>query len=162
MRDNNGIVASPVFGAVQKEPGPDGRRAALAAPHVACLPARLERERATDSLAGLHRRTFHRLDRFGAGGGCGGAGGEADAQVGNFLDQRHAIAGEVRALQARHDKLAPLFSVKRLFVQRRAVKEIKEPEAGALNGHKLGEGALTVHEIPLDGSKIPAETTPTP
>src|SRR5690348_2350420 len=59
--------------------------------------------------------------------------------VEDFLGDLFGIAGEVRALQARHDKLAPLYSVKRLFVQRRAVKEIKEPEAGALNGHKLGE-----------------------
>src|SRR5205085_12625247 len=57
----------------------------------------------------------------------------------DFLGELFGIAGEVRALQARHDELAPLFSVKRLFVQRRAVKEIKEPEAGALNGHNLGE-----------------------
>src|ERR1043166_1961044 len=59
--------------------------------------------------------------------------------VEDFVGDLFGIAGEVRALQARHDKLAPLYSVKRLFVQRRAVKEIKEPEAGALNGHKLGE-----------------------
>src|SRR4051812_30152514 len=61
------------------------------------------------------------------------------AYVEDFLGELFGIAGEVRTLQARHDKLAPLFSVKRLFVQRRAVKEIKEPEAGALNGHKLGQ-----------------------
>src|SRR6266699_3832086 len=55
----------------------------------------------------------------------------------------HLAATDI-ALQARHDKLAPLFSVKRLFVQRRAVKEIKEAEAGALNGHKLGEELETL------------------
>ena len=43
----------------------------------------------------------------------------------DFLGDLFGIAGEVRALQVRHDKLAPLYSVKRLFVQRRAVKEIK-------------------------------------
>src|SRR5256885_2325236 len=64
--------------------------------------------------------------------------------VEDFLGELFGIAGEVRALQARHDKLAPLFSVKRLFVQRRAVKEIKEPEAAALNGHKLGEELETL------------------
>ena len=64
--------------------------------------------------------------------------------VEDFLGELFGIAGEVRALQARHDKLAPLFSVKRLFVQRRAVKEIKEAEAGALNGHKLGEELETL------------------
>src|SRR5712672_2653546 len=64
--------------------------------------------------------------------------------VEDFLGELFGIAGEVRTLQARHDKLAPLFSVKRLFVQRRAVKEIKEAEAGALNGHKLGEELETL------------------
>src|ERR1700731_4491715 len=55
----------------------------------------------------------------------------------DFVGELFGIAGEVRALQATHDKLAPLFSVKRLFVQRRAVKEVKEPDAVRLNGHKL-------------------------
>src|SRR5438067_10036266 len=59
--------------------------------------------------------------------------------VEDFLGELFGIAGEVRSLQARHDKLAPLFSVKRLFVQRRAVKEIKEPDAEQLNGHKLAQ-----------------------
>ncbi len=48
---------------------------------------------------------------------------------------------EVRALQATHDRLAPLYSVKRLFVQRRAVKEVKEEDAHHLNGHRLAAGA---------------------
>ncbi len=55
----------------------------------------------------------------------------------DFLGELFGVAGEVRGLQARHDRLAPLYSVKRLFVQRRAVKEIKEEEAAALNGHRL-------------------------
>jgi NADPH-dependent glutamate synthase beta subunit-like oxidoreductase/NAD(P)H-flavin reductase len=59
--------------------------------------------------------------------------------VEDFLGDLFGIAGEVRALQVRHDKLAPLYSVKRLFVQRRAVKEIKEADAAHLNGHKLGQ-----------------------
>src|SRR5947208_5958528 len=57
----------------------------------------------------------------------------------DFLGDLFGIGAEVRALQAKHDKLAPLYSVKRLFVQRRAVKEIKEPDAAQLNGHKLGQ-----------------------
>src|SRR6266568_985840 len=55
----------------------------------------------------------------------------------DFVGELFGIAGEVRALQASHDTLAPLFSVKRLFVQRRAVKEVKEADAVQLNGHKL-------------------------
>src|SRR5438270_100746 len=57
----------------------------------------------------------------------------------DFLGALFGIAGEVRALQARNDRLAPLYSTKRLFVQRRAVKEVKEAEAAQLNGHKLGQ-----------------------
>src|SRR5437773_1110078 len=57
----------------------------------------------------------------------------------DFLGDLFGIAGEVRVLQGRHDKLAPLYSIKRLFVQRRAIKEIKEPDAAQLNGRKLGQ-----------------------
>ena len=46
--------------------------------------------------------------------------------VEDFLGELFGIAAEVRALQARHHELAPLYSVKRLFVQRRAVKGVKE------------------------------------
>src|SRR5712692_3923240 len=57
----------------------------------------------------------------------------------DFVGELFGIGKEVRALQAAHDRLAPLYSVKRLFVQRRAVKEIKEADAAELNGHQLGE-----------------------
>ena len=39
-----------------------------------------------------------------------------------FIAELFGIAHEVRALRSRHDALAPLYSVKRLFVQRRAAK----------------------------------------
>src|SRR6202021_2367457 len=50
----------------------------------------------------------------------------------DFLGELFGIAPEIRELQARHDALASLYSVKRLFVQRRAVKDIKEEQAAAL------------------------------
>src|SRR4051812_44562131 len=62
----------------------------------------------------------------------------------DFIGELFGISGQVRELQARHDKLAPLFSVKRLFVQRRAVKEIKEADAALLNGHKLAQELETL------------------
>jgi hypothetical protein len=43
----------------------------------------------------------------------------------DFTASLFGIQGEARALASRHDALAPLYEVKRLFVQRRAVKEIK-------------------------------------
>src|SRR3954470_21715439 len=55
-------------------------------------------------------------------------------EVEDFIGELFGITAEIRALQARHDALAPLYSVRRLFVQRRAVKEIKEADAARLNG----------------------------
>ena len=57
----------------------------------------------------------------------------------DFIGELFGIAAEIRELQARHDELAPLYSVKRLFVQRRAVKEIKEADAARLDGSKLAQ-----------------------
>jgi NADPH-dependent glutamate synthase beta subunit-like oxidoreductase/NAD(P)H-flavin reductase len=55
----------------------------------------------------------------------------------DFIGELFGIAPAVRALQAQQAKYAPLFTVKRLFVQRRAVKAIKEAEAAALDGAAL-------------------------
>ncbi len=55
----------------------------------------------------------------------------------DFLGHLFSIQAEIRELQARHEALAPLYSVKRLFVQRRATREVKEPEAAAFNGAAL-------------------------
>src|ERR1700730_527297 len=55
----------------------------------------------------------------------------------DFTGELFGIAAELRALQARHQELAPLYSVKRLFVQRRAVKGVKEEDAAALDGPGL-------------------------
>ena len=55
----------------------------------------------------------------------------------DFIGELFGIAAEVRALQAQHHELAPLYSVKRLFVQRRAVKGVKEADAVAIDGAGL-------------------------
>src|SRR3982750_2916827 len=52
----------------------------------------------------------------------------------DFLADLFGIEAEVRALSARHHELAPLFSCKRLFVQRKALHKIKSAEAAAING----------------------------
>src|SRR5208282_189922 len=72
----------------------------------------------------------------------------------DFIGELFGIAAEVRALQARHHELAPLYSVKRLFVQRRAVKGVKEPEAAALDGAALAGELEAVIGGPADD--IPA------
>ena len=55
----------------------------------------------------------------------------------DFLGALFGIEGEVAALRERHHALAPLYTVKRLFVQRKAMHKIKPAEAEALDGTAL-------------------------
>jgi len=59
--------------------------------------------------------------------------------VEDFLGILFGIGGEIAALQTKHDRLAPLYTVKRLFVQRRALKGVTEADAAALDGTELAE-----------------------
>jgi NADPH-dependent glutamate synthase beta subunit-like oxidoreductase/NAD(P)H-flavin reductase len=58
--------------------------------------------------------------------------------VEDFTAALFGIQGAVAGLQRRHHDLAPLYAVKRLFVQRRAVKGVSEADAAALDGPALG------------------------
>src|SRR5438132_4697634 len=49
-------------------------------------------------------------------------------QVEDFLAQLFGIEAEARTLAGKHNELAPLYSVKRLFVQRRALHKVKPEE----------------------------------
>ena len=55
----------------------------------------------------------------------------------DFIADLFGIKEAVRVLQARHDELAPIYTVKRLFVQRRAVKGMTAESAAALDGPAL-------------------------
>jgi len=55
----------------------------------------------------------------------------------DFLAGLFGIRAAATALQERHHALAPLYRAKRLFVQRRAVKEIKPEEADTLDAGAL-------------------------
>src|SRR6266702_268055 len=59
----------------------------------------------------------------------------------DFLAELFGVQAEFRALAARHHELAPLYAVKRQFVQRRAANRIKPDEAAKLDGVAL-EAAL--------------------
>jgi hypothetical protein len=58
-----------------------------------------------------------------------------------FFSQLFGIADEALALAERHDVLAPLYSVERQFVQRKAVAKYKPAEAATFDGVAL-EAAL--------------------
>ncbi len=55
----------------------------------------------------------------------------------DFLAELFGIEAEARSLAERHHALAPLHSVKRLFVQRKAANRIKADAAAALDGPAL-------------------------
>ena len=62
----------------------------------------------------------------------------------DFLARLFGIETQVQALAARHHQLAPLYSCKRLFVQRRAMTKVKPDEAETLDGPVL-EAQLTAY-----------------
>jgi NADPH-dependent glutamate synthase beta subunit-like oxidoreductase/NAD(P)H-flavin reductase len=51
----------------------------------------------------------------------------------DFIGELFGIGAALRDLQARHEALAPLYTVKRLFVQRRAVKGVSAEQAAAID-----------------------------
>jgi NADPH-dependent glutamate synthase beta subunit-like oxidoreductase/NAD(P)H-flavin reductase len=55
----------------------------------------------------------------------------------DFLATLFGIVAEVQALEARHHELAPLFAVKRQFVQRKAANAHKAEEAATFDGAAL-------------------------
>ncbi|KPK04673.1 MAG: pyridine nucleotide-disulfide oxidoreductase, partial [Betaproteobacteria bacterium SG8_39] len=55
----------------------------------------------------------------------------------DFLAQLFGIEADVQALAARHNALAPLYTVKRQFVQRRALHKVKPTEAAQVDGPAL-------------------------
>ncbi len=55
----------------------------------------------------------------------------------DFLAELFGIVPEVRALEARHHELAPLFAVKRQFVQRKAANAFKADVAATFDGPAL-------------------------
>ena len=58
-------------------------------------------------------------------------------QLEDFLVALFGIEAEARALAARHHELAPLYSVKRLFVQRKAMNAYKADVAAGFDGPAL-------------------------
>ena len=57
----------------------------------------------------------------------------------DFIARLFGIEKEVSRLAARHHQLAPLYSCKRQFVQRRAMSKVSEAEAAAVDGIALEE-----------------------
>ncbi len=67
----------------------------------------------------------------------------------DFLGQLFGIEAELRELQARHSELAPLFSVKRRFVQRKALTGYTEEKASQIDGFAIEAELEALMEEPL-------------
>ncbi len=66
----------------------------------------------------------------------------AGPHLDDFVADLFGIAGEVRALSARHHVLAPIYTIKRQFVQRKALAKYKAEAAAGFDGAAL-EATLT-------------------
>src|SRR5262245_8927960 len=64
---------------------------------------------------------------------------ELAPEVEDFIVALFGITREVDALRLRHDALATLYTVKRLFVQRRAAKKYGPDQAATFDGQALRE-----------------------
>jgi NADPH-dependent glutamate synthase beta subunit-like oxidoreductase/NAD(P)H-flavin reductase len=77
--------------------------------------------------------------------------------VEDFLAQLFGIEAEARALAEGHNELAPLYSVKRLFVQRRALHKIKPEEAAKIDANQIEQQLLGGPFTELQFAKAVAE-----
>ena len=67
----------------------------------------------------------------------------------DFLAKLFGIESELQVLAAQHHALAPLYSVKRLFVQRRAVHKVKAEDAAAVDGDAAEQQLETLFQEPF-------------
>ena len=67
----------------------------------------------------------------------------------DFITQLFGIEGEVSQLQASHNRLAPVYAVKRNFVQRKAVPKIPKEQAAALDGPVIAASLERIFGEPL-------------
>ena len=77
-----------------------------------------------------------------------------------FIAELFGIAAELRALQSRHQALAPLYTVKRLFVQRRAAKKFAPEQAAASMGRRCAASSSRCIGGELTELRLPNRSTP--
>src|SRR5262249_31185829 len=74
---------------------------------------------------------------------------ELAPHVEDFIGELFGIQNEIRALQARHDSLAPIYSLKRKFVQKKAISGVTAEKAAAINGPALAKRLTELFGEPL-------------
>ncbi len=74
---------------------------------------------------------------------------EVAPHVEDFIGELFGISAEVRALQAKHHALAPLYALKRRFVQKKAISGVTKEQASAINGLAVGAELEALFNEPL-------------
>ncbi len=69
--------------------------------------------------------------------------------VEDFIGELFNIPSEVKALQARHDALAPVYAFKRKFVQKKAISGVTKDQASAIHGPALASELEMLFSEPL-------------
>ena len=78
---------------------------------------------------------------------------ELAPQVDDFIGALFSIRPQITALAQQHHALAPLYEVKRQFVQRTAAKGFNEASAAAFDGAHLGAGLAQRLSVPPDAGQ---------
>ncbi|MGD0303090.1 MAG: pyridine nucleotide-disulfide oxidoreductase, partial [Bryobacteraceae bacterium] len=74
---------------------------------------------------------------------------ELAPHVEDFLGELFNISGEMQALGARHNALAPLFAYKRKFIQKRAISGVTKEQAASIDGPALAAELESLFGEPL-------------
>ncbi|MCU1262612.1 MAG: pyridine nucleotide-disulfide oxidoreductase, partial [Bryobacterales bacterium] len=74
---------------------------------------------------------------------------EVGPHVDDFVGELFGIETELQELQERHNELAPIFAVKRKFVQRKAITGVSVEQATAIDGFAVGRELETFLQEPL-------------
>jgi hypothetical protein len=69
--------------------------------------------------------------------------------VEDFIGDLFGISAAVRALQAKHDALAPVYALKRKFIQKKAISGVTTEKASAINGRACAMELEALFNEPL-------------
>ena len=74
---------------------------------------------------------------------------ELAPHVEDFIGELFGISADLRALQAKHHGLAPIYALKRRFVQKKAISGVSKEHASAINGLAVAAELEALFNEPL-------------
>jgi hypothetical protein len=74
---------------------------------------------------------------------------EVAPHVEDFIGELFGISSDLRALQSKHHSLAPIYALKRRFVQKKAISGVTREQASAINGLAVAAELESLFNEPL-------------